>query len=72
MIFIGTKTILIDGKEWEYTGEIDVKGKACGIGKAIRQESGQFGNMQLCSFIGTFYNDLVHGLGKYIFSLTKL
>ena len=56
----------------DYDGELDMTGKACGIGKAIRQESGQFGNMQLCSFIGTFYNDLVHGLGKYIFSLTKL
>ena len=51
------KTILIEGKKWSYSGELDNKGKACGVGKAVRGLKSHLGNIEQSYYSGTFFND---------------
>ena len=50
-----TKTIKIDGEPYQYTGEVDRQGKACGVGYAKKNGSN-------ASYRGTFFNDLPEGI----------
>ena len=46
---------------WDYKGEVDANGNACGIGKALSPKG--------CKLKGTFYDDTCHGLRKIQFRL---
>ena len=57
-LLIGKKKIVDEwGREYDYKGEIDKKGKACGYGESTLVNSDQ-------TYKGTFLNDMKHGLGK--------
>ena len=47
---------------FEYTGEVDMIGQACGFGEAVHTGS-HVGNIKLR---GTFLDNKIHGLGKCI------
>ena len=53
------------GREYDYEGEIDKKGKACGFGEAARTDKDKV-------YAGTFLNDMKHGLGKKFSSALTL
>ena len=55
---VGEKSIHIDGKKFNYKGEVDSQGKACGRGTAIRVIDRH--NKRIKT--GTFFSDLIHGL----------
>lgn len=58
----GKKKIKIQGKEVEYTGELDRQGRATGFGKASYSQG----------FIeGTFFNDCTEGVCTLIYPLGK-
>jgi len=42
---------------YDYEGEIDEDGKACGVGIAKREGS--------ASYKGTFYNNVIHGIIRF-------
>ena len=48
-----------NGFEWNYTGEIDEDGMACGFGEIVNLKG-----WDTCRFKGTFVNDRGHGFGK--------
>ena len=54
--FAGYKIIKADGHDWQYIGEIDDTGLACGYGVATNQNEN--------SYKGTFFNDTFEGIGK--------
>ena len=49
---------------YDYEGEIDEDGKACGVGIARREGS--------ASYKGTFCNNMIHGIGEYFFGTQLL
>ena len=61
MTLLGHKTVEIDRKLYEYSGELDADGKACGKGLATMTGSD-------CGvvFEGTWLNDRLHGIGKHM------
>ena len=46
-----------DGYNWDYEGEQDKEGRACGYGVAKRQDRND-------TYVGTWFNDAWEGLGK--------
>ena len=56
-IFTGEKVVTISSMEYNYKGDLDSEGRACGFGEAMKQTS-------YAGFIGTFLNDRPHGLRK--------
>ena len=51
----GQKKLMINNQLWEYTGEIDLDGRACGFGSASCGE-------QIIE--ATFFDDLLEGVCK--------
>ena len=59
---IGSKIIEYSGQTFDYEGEIDTKGKACGFGKVANQKN----DVRLkYTYEGTFIDDRGHGMGKF-------
>ena len=56
---LGEKTIMNNGFEWNYTGEINEDGMACGFGEIVNLKG-----WDTCRFKGIFVNDRGHGFGK--------
>ena len=54
-LFSGNKTVSINGDAWDYEGEINEDGLACGQGVATRDKA---------KFTGTFFNDKLEGICK--------
>lgn len=48
-----------NGFKWNYTGEIDEDGMACGFGEIVNLKG-----WDTCRFKGIFLNDRGHGFGK--------
>ena len=60
--FSGTKKIIVDGKKWSYTGELNSNGLA--YGKGVATGNCKFGVAS--KYVGSFLNDQFEGIGKYI------
>ena len=62
----GSKVLMIGKTAWQYTGELDEDGFACGIGSATRSQEEEFGDTKMdCAggtIYGTFYKDKMHGV----------
>ena len=56
-IFTGEKVVTISSMEYNYKGDLDSEGRACGFGEAVKTNSYD-------AFRGTFFNDRPHGLRK--------
>ena len=52
---VGRKTLKINNQEWDYNGELDLDGRACGFGSATCGE-------QIIE--ATFLDDLLEGVCK--------
>ena len=65
--FAGRKQIISgNGTTWEYIGELDTDGKACGQGFAYRfGAKGGYNSGDLYLWTGTFLNDKAEGICKY-------
>ena len=50
----------IDGIEYEYTGELDENGLACGEGIALQKFNNKY------AYKGSFADDFWHGVCKYL------
>ena len=62
---MGRKKIKAMNEEWEYEGEIDESGKACGIGKASYRSNSHI-------WKGSFLNDTFEGIGTYNLNTVEL
>ncbi len=49
--------IIIQSREWKYSGELNEQREACGFGKAADKKWGE-------SYSGTFFNNTFEGIGK--------
>ena len=58
-LFEGKKTFRQWGTEWQYVGEIDEDGFACGSG-TVKNASGE-------TYTGNFHQDKFHGVGVHVY-----
>ena len=54
----GKGDVILNDEYYEYVGDVDSRGKACGSGVATKVGEPDF------KYIGTFFNDLPEGIGK--------
>ena len=54
-----SKPLFFDGAEWDYYGELDKYGNACGWGKATQRTCSKMERV----FEGSFVDNLRHGFG---------
>ena len=56
---IGKCDVILNDEYYDYVGEVDSKGKACGHGVATKFDDPDF------KYIGTFIDDKPEGIGKF-------
>ena len=59
---IGNKIIEYVGQTFDYEGELDAKGNACGYGKVANQQDIE---RLKYTYEGTFIDDRGHGMGEF-------